>query len=174
MCENEEFRQSDPIPDRVMEFGALMTWEDAIGWKENSPEQVLYLDCMRDFGLIHGFGIPLYGRNGRDAYAAFDFLCHVDEVDPDAVGVVRGLAQASHQRISIIVEHKYEGPTLSERETEVLTWTARGKSIRSIAMILDLSPDTVKTYLKRIYAKLDASDRVGAVVKALKLGLVNV
>ena len=32
----------------------------------------------------------------------------------------------------------------------------------------------VKTYSKRIYAKLDATDRVDAVVKALKLGLVNV
>ena len=35
--------------------------------------------------------------------------------------------------------------------------------------ILDLSPDTVKTYSKRIYVKLDVTDRVGAVVKALRL-----
>ena len=37
-----------------------------------------------------------------------------------------------------------------------------------------VSPHTVKTYAKRVYAKLDATDRVGAVVKALKMGLVNV
>ena len=67
-----------------------------------------------------------------------------------------------------------EKPALSERELEVLTWAARGKTTQAIATILDLSPDTVKTYSKRIYAKLDASERVGAVLKALRLGLVKV
>lgn len=174
LYDDQEFRLTDPIPDRVLEFGALMTWQDAIGWKENSVAEQSYFVCMRDFGLVDGFGIPLYGRNGRDAYAVFDFLRHVDEVEPDAVGLVRSLAQAAHQRISILAEHKHEGPTLSDRETEVLLWVARGKSISSVATILELSPDTIKTYLRRIYAKLDASDRVGAVVKALKLGLVKV
>ena len=129
---------------------------------------------MREYGLIHGFGLPLYGRHGRDAYAAFDFEKHVDDVDPESVGLVRSLAQAGHQRVSLLVEHKSELPSLSEREVEVLTWAARGKSLSSIATILDLSPDTVKTYSKRIYSKLDVSDRVGAVVKALRMGLVQV
>ena len=174
LYDTEEFRLADPIPDRVMEFGSLMTWQDAMGWKRNSPAQKRYFERMQDFGLIHGFGLPLYGRNGRDAYAAFDFLRHVDEVDPEAVGLVRSLAQAGHQRISLLVERKSKGPVLSEREAEVLTWAARGKSLNSIATILDLSPDTVKTYSKRIYAKLEVADRVGAVVKALRLGLVKV
>jgi DNA-binding CsgD family transcriptional regulator len=174
LCDAEGLHHCDPIPDRVMEFGALMTWQDAMGWKHNTPEQERCFERMREFGLIHGFGLPLYGRNGRDAYAAFDFLRHVDDVDPQAVGLVRTLAQAAHQRISILVEYKYGGPTLSEREAEVLAWAARGKSNNSIATILDISPDTVKTYSKRIYAKLEVTDRVGAVVKALKLGLVKI
>ncbi len=173
LWDDEEFRLSDPIPDRVMDFGALMTWQDAMGWRPNTPSDLSYFGLMRKFGLIHGFGLPLYGRNGRDGYASFDFLRHVDEVDPESVGLVRSLAQAAHQRISILVDRKYDGPTLSEREAEVLTWAARGKSTNSIATILDLSPDTVKTYSKRIYAKLEATDRVGAVIKALKLGLVK-
>lgn len=174
LYEKEEFRLTDPIPERVMEFGSLMTWLDAMDWKQNSQAQLSYFEWMRKFGLIHGFGLPLYGRNGRDAYAAFDFERHVDEVDQASVGLVRSLAQAGHQRISILVERKSTGPALSAREVEVLSWVARGKSLASIATILDLSPDTVKTYAKRIYAKLDATDRVGAVVKALKLGLVSV
>ena len=174
LYDTEEFRLTDPIPDRVMEFGSLMTWQDAMIWKANSEAEVRYFEKMREFGLIHGFGLPLYGRHGRDAYAAFDFEKHVDDVDPEAVGLVRSLAQAGHQRVSLLVEHKSELPSLSEREVEVLTWAARGKSLSSIATILDLSPDTVKTYSKRIYSKLDVSDRVGAVVKALRMGLVQV
>ena len=174
LYQNEEFRLTDPIPDRVMKFGQLMTWQDAMTWKANSPAQLSYFEKMHEYGLVDGFGIPLYGRNGRDAYAAFDFLRHVDEVDPDSVALVRVLAQAGHQRVSILVEHQHDTPALSEREIEVLTWAAKGKSLSSIATILELSPDTVKTYAKRIYAKLDVSDRVGAVVKALRMGLVKV
>lgn len=174
LYDQELFRAEDPIPDRVMEFGSLMTWQDAMIWKSNTPEQEAYFSQMEQHGLTHGFGLPLYGRNGRDAYASFDFLRHVDEVTPQSVGLVRSLAQAGHQRISILAEWKGEGPNLSEREIEVLSWVANGKSVSSIATSLDLSPDTVKTYSKRIYAKLNVTDRVGAVLKALRLGLIRV
>ena len=53
-------------------------------------------------------------------------------------------------------------------------WPAFPITNAAIATILDISPETAKTYSKRIYAKLDVSDRVGAVVKALRLGLVKV
>lgn len=168
------FRDADPIPARVMDYGSLMTWGDAMMWQPNTPEQMAYIARMQEYGLVHGFGLPLYGRNGRDGYASFDFDRHVDEVPAQDVGLVRSLAQAGHQRISILVEWEGQRLQLSERETEVLNWVVRGKSVNSIATILSLSPDTVKTYSKRIYAKLEVSDRVGAVIKALRLGLVKV
>jgi len=174
LYDQQHLRDADPVPERVMEFGSLMTWQDAMIWQPNTQEHDAYFGRMREFGLIHGFGMPLYGRNGRDAYASFDFLRHVDEVDPKDVGLVRSLAQAGHQRISILTEWKGEGPSLSDREVEVLSWVANGKSVSSIATILDLSPDTVKTYSKRIYAKLNVTDRVGAVLKAMRLGLIRV
>lgn len=173
LYDDSDFRKLDPIPQRIMEFGSLMTWLDAMEWKANTPEQEEYFRQMLRFDLEHGFGIPLYGRSGRDAYASFDFLCHVDEVEPASVGLVRTIAQAGHQRIAILAEHKTESPALSDREIEVLQWVALGKSVSAIAAILGLSPDTVKTYSKRLYAKLDVVDRVGAVVKALRLGLVE-
>ena len=115
--------------------------------------------------------MPLFGLDGCDAYSAFDFGTPLDEVGDGTIGTVRALAQAGHQRVCVLLREtsskKYE---LSEREREVLEWLASGKSLWVIAGILDLSPDTVKTYAKRIYAKLGVSDRVGAVVKALKLG----
>ncbi len=172
--DREDFRASDPIPNRVIRHGGLMTWQDAMDAGPNTPENITYFDAMRQFGLIHGFGVPLFGPNGRDAYAAFDFGRPISEIAPEPLGIVRSVAQAGHQRICVILDENSKVPALSEREIEVLTWAARGKSISSIAAILDLSPDTVKTYSKRIYAKLEVSDRVGAVVKALRLGLVRV
>ena len=97
-----------------------------------------------------------------------------DEVPQAQLGTVRSVAQAGHQRLCMLLDTTQNMPDLTDREAEVLQWMVKGKSSSVIADILSISPDTVKTYTKRIYGKLDASDRVGAVVKALKLGLVTV
>ncbi len=169
-----EFRAADPIPKRVLQHGSMMTWADAMLAAPNTPENEAYFEAMREEGLVHGVGIPLFGPSGRDGYAGIDFDMPVSEIEPQVLGMVRTLAQAEHQRVCVLLAPPAAAPTLSEREVEVLTWTARGKSVSTIATILDLSPDTVKTYSKRIYAKLDVTDRVGAVVKALQMGLVRV
>ena len=61
---------------------------------------------------------------------------------------------------------------LSERETEILTWVAKGKSNTDIGAILQISPHTVGTYLRRILSKLDVSSRTTAAVRAAQLGLL--
>ena len=49
----------------------------------------------------------------------------------------------------------------------------RGKSAGDIAAILEISPETVRTYTRRVYDKLQTNDRVTATVRALKLGLIE-
>jgi DNA-binding NarL/FixJ family response regulator len=62
---------------------------------------------------------------------------------------------------------------LSKREQQVLEELATGKSTHEIAEMLGLGDETVKSHLSRIYAKLKASDRVQAVVIAMRHGLVH-
>ena len=72
-----------------------------------------------------------------------------------------------------IAEHVADD-ALTEREIEVLRRVAAGKSNKVIGAELDISEGTVKTHMKSILPKLDASDRTHAVMIALKRGIFDV
>ncbi|HWB73232.1 MAG TPA: response regulator transcription factor [Egibacteraceae bacterium] len=76
------------------------------------------------------------------------------------------------ERVGPLAMHAGLQP-LSKREQEVLEHLARGKSTREIAESLGLGDETVKSHLSRIYQKLKATDRVQAVVIAMRHGLVR-
>ncbi len=57
---------------------------------------------------------------------------------------------------------------LTQRESEVLLWIARGKSNRDIGDILGLSPRTVNKHLEQVYAKLGVENRASAAIKAIQ------
>ncbi|MFV0129199.1 response regulator [Streptomyces sp. HMX112] len=58
------------------------------------------------------------------------------------------------------------GPTLTDRERDILGQLARGLGNREIARALFISEATVKTHLGRIYTKLGVDTRAGAVAVA--------
>ncbi|MCJ9752153.1 response regulator transcription factor [Neorhizobium sp. BETTINA12A] len=55
---------------------------------------------------------------------------------------------------------------VTQRESEVLLWIAKGKSNRDIGDILGLSARTVNKHLEQIYVKLGVENRASAAVKA--------
>lgn len=62
---------------------------------------------------------------------------------------------------------------LSEREVEILQSLAEGQNNGEIAEKLWISEATVKSHLNRAYQKLGVTDRTGAVVAALKRGIIR-
>jgi DNA-binding NarL/FixJ family response regulator len=61
---------------------------------------------------------------------------------------------------------------LTEREREMVSWVATGRSNAEIAEQLVVSPDTVRTHVSRAMVKLGARDRAQLVVFAIRSGLV--
>jgi len=55
---------------------------------------------------------------------------------------------------------------LTPRETEVLSWLAKGKTNRDIADILGMSPRTVNKHLEHIFEKLGVETRAAAAALA--------
>jgi DNA-binding NarL/FixJ family response regulator len=58
---------------------------------------------------------------------------------------------------------------LSPRETMVLDCLAKGLTYKQIADQLEISIDTIRTYLRRVYEKLHVQSRTEAVAKYLRL-----
>jgi DNA-binding NarL/FixJ family response regulator len=63
-------------------------------------------------------------------------------------------------------------PSLTEQEIRILTMIAEGLTNSDIAEVLTVSPNTVKTHVRNIFAKLGVSDRTQAAIWAIRRGLV--
>jgi DNA-binding CsgD family transcriptional regulator len=61
---------------------------------------------------------------------------------------------------------------ISGRELEVLELLAAGRSNKEIAKRLEVSPNTVKTHVTKLFAKLDARRRTEAIQRARELGVI--
>ena len=62
---------------------------------------------------------------------------------------------------------------LTPRESEILNAISRGFSYAETAQMLDVSVNTVHTFLKRIYRKLAVHSKTEAVFEANRLGLIR-
>ncbi|XXG30844.1 MAG: DNA-binding response regulator [Ferrovum myxofaciens] len=67
----------------------------------------------------------------------------------------------------------FVGVELAEREREVLTWSARGKTSSEIALILGLSKRTVDFHIDNARTKLGVATRIEAAIRAASLGLIT-
>lgn len=88
--------------------------------------------------------------------------------------VHQGGAPMSMQIARRVLQSFYptQSSPLSERETEILQLLSEGLNYRSIAEKIFLSPHTIKSHIKNIYAKLHVHSRAEAVKKAIKNKLI--
>jgi DNA-binding NarL/FixJ family response regulator len=91
-------------------------------------------------------------------------LAYVGQIGSDEI--LLRLLEGEFENDNLVLKRKLQ---LTQRESEVLMWIARGKSNRDIAEILDLSPRTVNKHLEQIYAKLGVENRASAAALAVRM-----
>jgi NarL family two-component system response regulator LiaR len=80
--------------------------------------------------------------------------------------------QIAHHVLERMAVPEDASANLSSKERDVLRLIAEGQSNREIADALGVSVATVKLHVQELLAKLSASDRTQAAVKALRQGLI--
>ncbi len=72
---------------------------------------------------------------------------------------------------NVSAAHRLATAALTPRQTEVLSWIAKGKTNRDVAEILGMSPRTVNKHLEHVFEKLGVETRAAAAALASgKLG----
>jgi LuxR family transcriptional regulator/LuxR family quorum-sensing system transcriptional regulator CciR len=132
-----------------------------------------FVRAVREAGLVDACALPLFGPAGWSGQIVLLSASPLDGT-PESQLLLQGIAQTMHNRLwDLGWNGRAKVPELSAREREVLHWITRGKSNAAIAAIFNLSTHTVDTYQRRLYAKLGATDRVSAAVRAISLGLAD-
>ena len=75
--------------------------------------------------------------------------------------------------VSRLQPHKATIVPLTPRELEVLQWMATPNTYKQIAFQLGVSEETIRSHAKNILEKMSQSSRSQAVLKALRLGLIE-
>jgi len=111
-------------------------------------------------------------RAGMDL-GADDYLIKPVPLDELLQAIRARLERARQHQGEFKVNFKSPKPLeslgLSQREAEILFWTAQGKTNAELGVILDISPATAKKHLENIYQKLAVEGRHAATLMALEV-----
>lgn len=156
------FRSPNPIiwtPCRFSQASAM--WENA-----------------HAHGLRHG-----WAQSSRDRTGLVGLLTlarsedHINESElRENQSKMTWLAQVAHNAMSGILTPTMlpeAGMYITDREREVLLWTAEGKTAYEVSIILSISVGTVNFHINNFVAKLGACNKIQAVVKAAMCGLLS-
>ena len=95
----------------------------------------------------------------------------------EIVAAIRRIAagrRAVSPDIELMLENDPPVPDLSPRQREILESITRGLTNAQIALQFDISPESVKTYIARLFDKLGASNRSEAITIAIRRHLLKI
>ncbi len=180
----------------VGEFGHVLNIEEQV--KHHDPELILMdIDMPGMTGIEAVKKIRTFNSNVSilmltvfdDNQHVFDAICagasgyllkkHISTKLFDAIEEVRaGGAPMSPSIARMVINAMHLKPAqentyqLTSREKEILTSLSKGNSYKLIAAQFEISIDTVRTHIKKIYEKLHVHSQTEAVSKAINEKLV--
>jgi len=168
----QNYIEIDPTVSHGMRSSESVVWTDA--FFAGAPQ--MWQEAQA-YGVRHG-----WAQSRRDAEGSYSMLIvarsqgaitahELERIEPR----LQWLVHMSHQAMkaacagSEVVSAPID---LSDREIDVLRWTAEGKTSAEIADILNISERTVNFHVNSVVSKLGACNKTSAAVRAAMLGLL--
>ncbi|MEN5303825.1 autoinducer binding domain-containing protein [Pseudomonas sp. TWI628] len=127
-------------------------------------------------GLRHGWTQSLHDLQHNESQVSICRPSNAVNIAElyDKAGKVQWLCHTLHAIISEYHLSKLSAPLkMSEREIEVLKWSAAGKTAADVACILSLSQSTVNFHIRSVITKTNAANKAGAIAIAMMRGLIE-
>ncbi len=156
-------------------------------WSQMARGAPAFFERARELGLVAGSTHPVHGPRGE--WSALSFVKDYGGVRAESetrasLARCQLLASYVHDGVRRIVERRAgvtipeaqpaaEASDLNDRECQVLTWVAAGKTTSEIASIMPISERTVSFHLSNARRKLGASNSRHAITRAISLGLID-
>jgi LuxR family transcriptional regulator, quorum-sensing system regulator BjaR1 len=163
----------DPSIRHLLRTAEPFRWLDVPYDPERERKAAELAGLIRDFGLTQGFFVPIPSAAGT--YGATWMAGPKPDLTARTKAALHLIGLYAFDRI-----HRLAGPLpdqwphLTEREREVLTWMASGKSSWEIGEILGIAKRTVDEHSQTVQRKLGAANRSHAVAIALRNRLIEI
>jgi len=147
-------------------------------WSElkihSALEESFWTDALAHGIGPRGFSIPVRSKRGLRGLFSLSSTRSANDWIQYKKGMQSMLIQIANRIHQRVISDLFgpDRPHLTERELDCLRFTALGKDTVDIALILNISPYTVREYLKSARYKLDSVTSAQAVNKAVGLGLL--
>lgn len=168
------YQTKDPVVLLAPEMERPFLWRSLGDAYKLDRAQAILMQEAREAGLKDGVGVPLHGPRGDVCLVTF--AAGDGHPDPDVFLTTLAVLSAQfHHAYTEIGRAEIDPrsiPVLSQRERECLLWIATGKSARGVGAVLKISENTVNYHLRKAFRKLGSKNRVLAVVKAIRYGLI--
>jgi len=163
-------REAGPIGKLMLEKGQPLWFSDII----QKPDLIAAAHKKNAQGLFKltgdGIFVPSYYKN-HWSVTLITFGKSKNTCSSLLLWQTETLYHQVHIRYRNLRDQFKNKVNLTNRETDVIDLLTLGKTNSEIALILDIKPSTVSTYVKNIYLKLGVTNRVTASLRAMFLGL---
>lgn len=174
---SQQWEKIDPIVGLSLRARDAFSWNDAHRWTPLNQKQKTFMAESRQLKVHSGVTFPMHGPGGRCDIISISRR-ERDLADPRRLSLLKAMCTQTWWRyldltVGTPIVPMTEGARLTNREIEILRWIRDGKSNPDIAEILPIRIKTVEFHVSNILRKLDATNRVTAVVIALQSGLLR-
>lgn len=174
---NSEAERFDPAIRRGLV--EIMPFEWGVIRNPDS-DQKKFMGRVHDFRLGNsGFSIPIRDRHGARALVTMttefrgrNWRKFSHEYRSELVNLSYYLHERLSPRSKLGQQDCLNAPRLTPRETEVLQWTAQGKTANEIGKIFGISRRVVDFHIDNSKRKLNTATKPHATAKATSLGLI--
>lgn len=166
------YSQVDPVLREGFKRTLPFSWNELS--VENTGVASFLADAVEHGVGPYGFSVPVFSKHRHRGLFSISSSRSEQEWAHFLAATQATLIQVAnrlHRRVVVEVFGE-DLLHLSGRELECLRWVASGKETGEIAVILSISPHTVRDYLKSARHKLDCVTSAQAVSKAVKLGIL--